>query len=196
MPAWPLPPDATVLLTDGVVVLTPLEPADSEGLWAAGQADDIGQYTSIAWPFTREAAGSLIEDARRDWDHGLAARFAIRAVADAERPVLGTISLLHIYAERHDAELAYWMGIAGRGRGLGRRAALLVRDWAFAEIGLRRLHAMVDFDNDASRSIAEAAGFVRIADTTWTHPTDPTKNAELMEFELLAPVWETFGRRS
>lgn len=182
-----LPPPDRVLLRDGALVLRPLVNTDADALWCAAQAEDIGLYTSIEWPFTPDAARRLIADARRDWLAGSAARFAIVDELVPGGLLAGTASLLHIYPERSDAELGYWLGPQGRGRGLARRAVTLLSDWAFAELGLRRLHLGVDFPNDASHAVALGAGYTPAGEEQWRHPTDPSKDAVLQMYERLNP---------
>jgi RimJ/RimL family protein N-acetyltransferase len=166
------------------VLLRALGREDVDALWAAGQAEDVGRYTSIAWPFTRPAAELLIAEAEAGWLAGTMARFAI--VEPPDDRVLGTASLLHIYPERADAEVGYWLGEAGRGRGLARRAVALLCAWAFEGLELRRLHLMVDLDNGASHAVARACGFVPAGEIFWEHPTEPSKSATVLRYER---VW-------
>lgn len=183
MPTFQLPDPERTILAQEDLTLRPLRPADMDALWAAGQAEDIGRYTSIEWPFTRDAAARLIADARRAWAAGSAARFALLAGAGADALLAGTISLLHIYPECADAEVGYWLAPAARGRGLARRALSLVSDWAGASLPLQRLHLMVDLDNPASQAVAEGAGYVYIHDEPWRHPSDPSKDALVHVYE-------------
>lgn len=174
-------------LRAGDLLLRPLGPDDAPALWAAGQAEDIGRYTSIAWPFTRAAAAELIAAANADWAAGRAARFAIVLAAPGAPDLFaGTASLLHFYPERGDAEVGYWLGEAARGRGLTRRAVALLCDWALGPLGLRRLHLLVDLDNAASHAVARACGFRPIGEQHWSHPTDPAKDAICLAYERLA----------
>jgi RimJ/RimL family protein N-acetyltransferase len=166
--------------------LRPFRHGDAEALWEAGQAEDIGRYTSIAWPFTRAAAELLIAEADTGWQAGTMARFALIGLPD-ER-VVGTASLLHIYPERGDAEVGYWLGTAGRGQGLARRAVALVCDWAFQSLGLQRLHLMADLDNEASQAVAVACGFALVGEVFWEHPTDRSKDAVCLLYERVASV--------
>ena len=174
-------------LRSGDLLLRPLRPDDAPALWAAGQAEDIGRYTSIAWPFTLNSAGQLIAAANADWAASTAARFAI-IHAPADQPVLfaGTASLLHIYPGRSDAEVGYWHSAAARGRGLARRAVALLCDWALGPLGLRRLHLLVDLDNGPSHAVAVACGFRPTGEQHWSHPIDPGKDAICLAYERLA----------
>ncbi len=167
----------------GALILRPLVPADAPALHAAGQDEAIGRYTSIPWPFTMEAARALIADAATGWAAGTAARFAIVEEEDAGESFLGTASLLHIFPERADAEVGYWLAAAGRGRGLARTAVGALCDRALGPFGLRRLHLLTDRDNAASQRLALACGFHANGTTLWRHPTDPQKDAPCLLFE-------------
>jgi RimJ/RimL family protein N-acetyltransferase len=174
-------------LRDSDLLLRPLRPADAPVLWIAGQAEDIGRYTSIVWPFTLDAAERLIADAVVDWAAETAARFAIIHALPGEPELFaGTASLLHIFPARADAEVGYWLGEDGRGRGLARRAVALLCDWALGPLGLRRLHLMVDLDNAASHAVARACGFRPMGQVPWAHPTDRNKDAICLAYERLA----------
>jgi RimJ/RimL family protein N-acetyltransferase len=179
-------------LRAGDLTLRPLRPDDAPSLHAAGQAEDIGRYTSITWPFTPAAARDLIADAEAGWLAGTAARFAIIVATGEGDPLFaGTASLLHIYPERANAEVGYWLGPAARGRGLGRRAVALLCDWALGLLSLRRLHLLVDLDNAASHAVARACGFRPSGEEQWRHPTDPRKDAVCLVYERPARRWAT-----
>ncbi len=171
------------IIQAGALTLRPLAPGDAPALHDAGQDEAIGRYTSIAWPFTMEAANALIADAMAGWAAGAAVRFAIVEDGDAGEAFLGTASLLHIYPERGDAEIGYWLAAAGRGRGLARLAGGALCDWAFGPFGLRRLHLLTDRENTASQRLALACGFHANGTTVWHHPTDPQKDALCLLFE-------------
>ena len=170
------------IIQTGALTVRPLVPADVAALHAAGQDEAIERYTSIPWPFTPEAAQALIADAMAGWEAGTVARCAITERGDAGEAFLGTVSLLHIFPERADAEVGYWLA-AGRGRGLARVAVGALCDWALGPFGLRRLHLLTDQDNTASQRLARACGFHANGTTLWRHPTDPQKDALCLLFE-------------
>lgn len=58
-------------------------------------------------------------------------------------------------------EVGYWVGPAGRGRGVAPRAVRLLANWAFAEGGLARLELLIEPANTASLAVAERAGCER-----------------------------------
>ncbi|HEY8597956.1 MAG TPA: GNAT family N-acetyltransferase [Thermomicrobiales bacterium] len=169
-------------------VLRPMALSDAPALRAAGQGDAIGRYTSLPWPFSLAAAEELIADAEVGWQAGTAARFAI-IVERADEPALaGTASLLHLFPERADAEVGYWLAESARGRGLARRAVALLCDWALGPFGLRRLHLLVDLDNAGSHAVARSCGFLPIGEVPWQHPTDRSKDAICLAYERLGAV--------
>lgn len=169
-------------------VLRPMLPSDAHALHAAGQGDDIGRYTSLPWPFTFAAAEALIADAEASWQTGTAARFAIIADGAGAQKFVGTASLLHLFPAHADAEVGYWLAESARGRGLARRAVALLCDWALGSLGLRRLHLLVDLDNDGSHAVARSCGFVPIGEVLWQHPTDRSKDAICLAYERLGEV--------
>lgn len=172
------------LAADGLL-LRPLGHADADALWRVGQVADVGRYTSIAWPFTRAAAELLIAEAEAGWRAGTAARFGVFALP--EGALAGMVGLLHLYPEAGDAEVAYWLGAAARGRGLARRAVALLCDWAFAALGLKQLHLMIDLDNAPSHAVARACGFRPVGEVFWSHPTDRSKDGSCTRYERRRP---------
>ena len=170
-----LPPISDVLLTAPPALLRPLRPDDADAICLAAQDPLIKRYTSVPFPFTIDRARELIAQAQHDWAQDAAARFAI--VLDGE--VVGTASLLHIYGIECDAEIGYWLGPAGRGRGVAKAAATALAEWALGLLGLQQVHVMVDWDNAASLAVARAAGFEDAGTRWWVHPTDPAKSEEI-----------------
>ncbi|HSX21210.1 MAG TPA: GNAT family N-acetyltransferase, partial [Gaiellaceae bacterium] len=80
------------------------------------------------------------------------------ALVDAEDGrLLGSIGL-RWNDDRDVAEVGYWLRSDARGRGLATRALVLVSRIAFVE-GAARLQLRAAVGNDASRRVAEKAGF-------------------------------------
>jgi RimJ/RimL family protein N-acetyltransferase len=174
------------MLQEGDLLLRPLSEGDIEALWAAGQAADIGRYTSIEWPFTPDAARRLIAEANLAWDSGTAARFAVISGTDTPMPLFaGTASLVHIYPQRADAEVGYWLDPRARGMGLARRSVRLLCDCGFGSLRLHRLHLLIDLDNARSHAVARVSGFYPLGRELWRHPTDRAKDLECLAYERL-----------
>ena len=66
--------------------------------------------------------------------------------------------------ERDDpgrGEIGYELEADARGRGAATRGVGLLVDWAFRELGMRRVQALVHPDNEASMAVLERLGFER-----------------------------------
>jgi RimJ/RimL family protein N-acetyltransferase len=59
---------------------------------------------------------------------------------------------------RDEVEVAYLLGRAYWGHGLGTEAARAIRDYGFAQLGLTRLICLIDRDNRASQRVAQKIG--------------------------------------
>jgi RimJ/RimL family protein N-acetyltransferase len=62
---------------------------------------------------------------------------------------------------RFSAEIGYWLGEEYWNRGIATEAVIAVVDYAFASLGMVRLHAEVFEWNHASMRVLEKAGFTR-----------------------------------
>jgi len=60
---------------------------------------------------------------------------------------------------RESAEIGYWLGEDYWGKGIASKAILLVIDYAFNVLDLKRLYTAVFDYNEASRRVLEKAGF-------------------------------------
>ena len=58
-------------------------------------------------------------------------------------------------------EIGYELVAEARGRGAATRAVGLLVGWAFRELGMRRVQALVHPDNAASAAVLERLGFER-----------------------------------
>src|SRR5579859_868206 len=136
--------------SDGVVTLRPWTAADAPALVDCLDGDhEIAHWLDqIPQPYTLADAlvyiGGIGEQA-----------FAVTDAQDAR--LLGSIGLR--WNDAHDvAEVGYWLRDDARGRGVATRALALVTKVAFGE-GAARSQLRAAVGNDASRRVAEKAGF-------------------------------------
>jgi RimJ/RimL family protein N-acetyltransferase len=130
--------------------------SDVAGFRAACADDAIPRWTGFPYEMTEEEASRLVRDRIRATDEGTSISFA---VVDRAETVLGSVSLLWLDWPNAVGWVAYWLRPESRGAGIGTRAVVMLCEWAFESLGLARLQLTVDVRNDASRRLAERAGF-------------------------------------
>jgi len=146
------PPQAPILEAHGVV-LRPLETADAEALFAAhGDAETHKYWASPAHGSVEETARYIEETLATPGAH-------VWAITESGGEALGRIAL---FVPRDGVgEIGIVMRREATGRGLASKAVNLVVEYAFAELGLHRIAADIDPDNNASISLFLRAGFQR-----------------------------------
>jgi len=95
------------------------------------------------------------EQGRRD---GTSEAFAVE---DEAGEFLGCVMAFGIEDDARTGELGYLVAAGARGRGVGTAALRLLTEWGFTERGLVRLELMISVGNQASKIVAERAGYVR-----------------------------------
>jgi RimJ/RimL family protein N-acetyltransferase len=145
-------------LTDGVVALVPIGPADTEDTLALRSLPESVATSVPPEPPQREDVVRRCERAEANWLAGQRADFTIReAATDA---FAGEISLMYQEPRTQQAMIGYDVSPAFRRRGYATRATRLVVGWAF-DIGLARLVAGTEPGNIGSQRVLEAVGFIR-----------------------------------
>jgi RimJ/RimL family protein N-acetyltransferase len=143
--------------TDGIVALRRHAGRDAEGFDAMRQDADVQRY-ALGAPPTSPAADSLARY-RSLWEAGEIAMLAITLAAEDD--FLGHTGLFLHLRDFGVGELGYILGPQARGRGVATRAARLVAEWAFGELGIERLEARTHPENVASHRVLERLGFTR-----------------------------------
>jgi RimJ/RimL family protein N-acetyltransferase len=82
------------------------------------------------------------------------------AIAGADGALLGVALAVEIDRAASTAELGYLVDPAVRGRGIATFALRVLTAWARDEQGLERLTLIIDVGNEASKKVAERAGYV------------------------------------
>ncbi len=136
--------------------LRPLTPADIDPLTRACQDPETARWTTIPQPYNRDhSVGFVTEIARDGWRTGSTAIFAI---AD-ETGYCGTIDLRMDNPDPLIAEIGYNTAPWARGRGYMTHAVRTITRYAFDAFGFERVEWRAMVGNDASRRVAEKAGF-------------------------------------
>lgn len=133
-------------------VLRPLTTDDAPAVLAAFRsAPDMARQSAVTTPEEAEQYVARLTDP--DGPH-------VAWAVDDGGTCVGLVAVT-VDAANRNGWFWYWMHAAHRGRGLARRAAATVADWALAEGDLHRLKLGHRLNNPASGAVARAAGFVR-----------------------------------
>lgn len=147
-------------LRNGLVTLRPLQEKDIEGIYHACQDPMIPRFTTVPSPYTLTHAQFFVreqEPARFALKSELI--FAITLGQDIEEEFCGVISFHSVSLGNHAAEIGYWITAPARGKGIGVTAAKMITEYGFSTMGFRRIEALVDVDNEASRALLRSAGY-------------------------------------
>lgn len=151
-----------IALTDGVVTLRPLQPADAPAMYTAVHESLAELKPWMSWAhdgYSEREACEWIEKAQERWSRGDYYGFAI---IGAQRATwLGGCSLSGIHPVYHFCNLGYWVRSSQHGRGFAVRSARLAARFAFERLGLLRVEIVVAVGNTASLRAAEKAGAQR-----------------------------------
>jgi RimJ/RimL family protein N-acetyltransferase len=109
-------------------------------------------------PLTPDRQRESLARADEQWRTGSGAPFVIADAAD-DRP-LGLLNV-QFGDDEEVAGLAVSVFPEARGRGIAPKALRLGATWGLRELGLRRVFAEADIDNEASIRAMEKAGFQR-----------------------------------
>jgi RimJ/RimL family protein N-acetyltransferase len=119
----------------------------------AGLDPVVSRYR-YSLPRSPEAAQRWIEQTRRDREDGVRLELAILE----RKVVVGSVSLTDL--DHNNATIRCWLLPTARGRGLASHAVWQLCTWAFAEMNIGRVTAIVEPDNQPSAAVLERCGFM------------------------------------
>jgi RimJ/RimL family protein N-acetyltransferase len=149
--------DFDVILRGDDFLLRPWKVEDARW-YVESRDDEVFRWTGESRDLTVEEAEAAIRRANESPD---AACFAI--VDSGILELLGNIALSFSGQDSTTAEIMYWLAPHGRGRGLATRSVKLLCRWAFDSLHLERVTLKTRGGNTRSQSVAERAGFRRMA---------------------------------
>jgi RimJ/RimL family protein N-acetyltransferase len=154
-----IPGLAPVALDAGPWTLRPWRPEDVDEVFAACQDPEIQRWTRVPVPYRREHARQYVEEmAPSVWQDGTGAPFAVTEPAGGR--LMASVALVAIDRNDQTADIGFWTAPWARGRGVMTEAVVALCHWGFAVLGLGRVEWTAFVGNDASRRVAEKAGFV------------------------------------
>jgi RimJ/RimL family protein N-acetyltransferase len=178
---------ATGKLTDGVITLRPVAPADAEDTFLLHGVDDVIRTSVPPVSPDFEQVRTRCEQAEYMWLAGIRADFAIRDTESGS--YAGEIGLVYNEPQLQQAQLGYSIAPAWRRRGYATRAVRLVRDWAFEHTDIVRLAAGAAPDNVASQRVLAAAGFTREGLHPRRLPGPDGSRTDDISYALISPRW-------
>lgn len=123
----------------------------------ACQDPESAHWTTIPVPYGRtDAEWYVHEHTRVEWARGRVAAFAI---ADRDGTYVGAVDLRLSDPDSTEAEIGFLMAPWARGLGYASAAVRTVCAWGFDALGLERIVWKAYLGNDASKRVAEKAGF-------------------------------------
>ncbi|PZG97039.1 GNAT family N-acetyltransferase [Streptomyces sp. NTH33] len=145
-----------VTLTTDRLLLRAIGPQDADAVYAAVQDPDIGRWLSqLPSPYLPEHARSFTEElVPEGWADGSVFTFGLFL---PEGDLVGTLSIT--MRSPGEAEIGFWAAKEHRGNGYVTEAALAAARWAFTQLAVDRLEWRAEAGNNASRAVAERAGF-------------------------------------
>jgi [ribosomal protein S5]-alanine N-acetyltransferase len=144
----------------GLITLRPTNETDIPEVYQACQDPLIPKFTTVPADYTMADATFFIRD--KGPSHFLEKKellFAITHGHNTEAMFCGVISFHSISLANHAAELGYWIAAPARGKGIGTAAAKLITEYGFTTMGFRRIEALVDVENEASKALLASAGY-------------------------------------
>ena len=130
---------------------------DADALFALFADPQVMRYWSRPPMTAREEAVGFVEECLANFEARSHVGWVITARDDEE--AIGTCTLFHFDARNRRAEIGYALRSDRWGHGLARDAVARAIDWGIAHLGLHRIEADIDPDNDASRRLLHALGF-------------------------------------
>jgi RimJ/RimL family protein N-acetyltransferase len=144
-------------LAAGDLTLRPPTRWDVPGIVECRSDPETARWFGVPQPFTVQDAHTHVDrEVPRLWARGVEAVFAIADAADA---YAGSVDLRIRTEDPAVGEVGFVVSPRSRGRGYASAAVREICRWGFAELGLSRIEWRAEVGHDASRRVAERAGF-------------------------------------
>jgi RimJ/RimL family protein N-acetyltransferase len=142
-------------------------------------------------PYGESDARAWLEHQRENRATGDSVAWAV--VDPADDVVLASVSFFH-YTPELELEIGFWAHPDARGRGVMTRAMARVVDYAFEDLGVRRVIGAAAVGNTASRHVIEANGLV-----AWGTELFGTRirsgPADAVFYDVMIDEWRASRRR-
>ncbi len=137
--------------------LSPVRAADIDLITTACRDPESARWTTVPVPYTRaDAEFYALRHAPLTWAAG---EGAVYEIVDARDEYVGTVDLRLAAGDEATGEVGFLVAPWARGRGHATRALRSLCAWGFTALGLTRIVWRAHVGNEASRRVAEKAGF-------------------------------------
>jgi [ribosomal protein S5]-alanine N-acetyltransferase len=133
--------------------------SDTDALFDLYGTDDVAQYLDIDTLVDRAGAAALAEFFVRSYDEQFALRWGITLQGDDR--LIGTCVFNGLDTDNRRAEIGYDLLPAYWRQGIATEALHAILRYAFVEMELNRVEAVISPDNVASRALLKKLGFVQ-----------------------------------
>jgi RimJ/RimL family protein N-acetyltransferase len=141
------------------IMLRLAETRDIDSILATATDPETLEWVTLPLDYDRDRAVSYVESyAPGWWERGDGAAWVI---TDADGNYVGQLDLRIATGDRQVADVGFMTSPHARGRGYMTAALRAAVEFGFAELGLERIEWRAHVGNDASKRVAEKAGFVQ-----------------------------------
>ena len=160
---WPeeIPTLTTTAASAGLLTLRPVEQTDAEAIYRGAQDPEVPKFTTLPANYSLDNAINFSTN-RAPARHASRSEliFAIDYKNDNNsKELAGIISLHSIDFSNHRAEIGYWLVKEARNKGIGTASVELLTEYGLMTMGFRRIDALVDSRNEASKRLLLKAGY-------------------------------------
>ena len=137
------------------LTLRPFNEGDIDAMVALLNDWEVAQWLAIPpFPYRRADARFYVDHVRANHEAGPATEFAI-ALTEGD----GVVGSIGLRMKSADAAIGYWLGQPYWGRGYASEAVGAVVAYGFGSLGLERLEAETDPENQRSERVLAKLGF-------------------------------------
>ena len=153
-------PTQVPTLSHGLISLRPVQEEDIERIFQACQDPLIPRFTTVSSPYTITHAKFFVQEQEPTrFASKSELLFVITEDRGEDEKFCGLISFHSVSLGNHTAELGYWIAAPARGKGIGGTATKMITEYGFQTMGFKRIEALVDIDNEASKALLLSAGY-------------------------------------
>ena len=153
-------PQEQPTLVSGDITIRPPTSSDTHSVFESCQDADIQEYTTVPTPYKYEDAEYFVNSIVAD---GFKSNSLLALCIDYKGTFAGIVSLQGFDGRDHLAKVGYWVSKGMRGKGVALQATLMICDYGFKTMGLRRIEGLVLPGNLGSGRVLTKCGFEREA---------------------------------